>query len=123
MTTANCTAQQFLTANEIKTFDDIANAGTIATMWPIDAIADSMLADWKFDGAMVPDRAELVAAIKMLPSLFDSETTALLGFATAAQFEASMAAGPEGHILIDDDGDVVDPGGFYADTARKVFVA
>lgn len=57
--------------------------------------------------------------------LVDSETGDDLGEATAEQIAASDAAGDEGHILIDVDGNVVQDGTWAAQQAgtRKVYVA
>lgn len=51
-------------------------------------------------------------------SLYDSETRAMIEpVATPEQIRASIAAAPEGHIRIDEDGDVVQSGG------RRVFAS
>lgn len=57
-------------------------------------------------------------------SLYDSDTAELIGPATTAQIEASMAT-DEGHILIDSDGDVVTDGTWAAQQpgVRRVYVA
>lgn len=57
--------------------------------------------------------------------LFDSDTAELIGPATEAQIAASLAAGETGHILIDADGDVIEPGTWAAQQpgVRKVYVA
>lgn len=61
----------------------------------------------------------------MTDYLIDSETGCHIGAATPAQIEASDNAGPEGHILIGADGDVVQPGTWAANQpgTRKVYVA
>lgn len=58
-------------------------------------------------------------------SLYDGDTAELLGPATDAQVAASVAAKPDGIILIDADGDVVEPGSWAAERigVRKVYVA
>lgn len=55
---------------------------------------------------------------------YASETGAEIGPATAEQYAASIKAGDEGHILIDADGDVVEPGTWAAQQpgVRKVYV-
>ena len=45
-----------------------------------------------------------------LLSLYDSETTDYVGLASTEQIEASRSAGVEGHIRIDEDGNVVESG-------------
>lgn len=45
-----------------------------------------------------------------------------LGPATPEQIAASIASSPYGFIQIDDDGDVVPPGGFAGSTLRTVYV-
>ena len=55
--------------------------------------------------------------------LFDADTAADLGPATAAQTEASYAAGVSGIIAVDSDGDVVPTGGFHVGRLRSVYVA
>lgn len=56
--------------------------------------------------------------------LYDADTAERIGQATSEQTEASLAAGPEGIITIDADGDVVEPGSWAAqqDGARRVYV-
>ena len=56
--------------------------------------------------------------------LHDSNTTDVIGVATAEQIEASHRTG-EGHILVDADGDVVDPGTWAAQQpgVRRCYVA
>jgi len=65
--TATCTAAEFLTANEVTHWEALTNLpghGRVSS--DLDAMADAMLKDWIFDGALVPDRAELVAALEAL---------------------------------------------------------
>ena len=52
-------------------------------------------------------------------TLMDSDTADEIGPATREQRDASRAAGPEGHILIDDAGDVVAERG---EGVRRVYV-
>jgi hypothetical protein len=58
-------------------------------------------------------------------TLFDGDTAEAIGPATTAQAEASFAAGVEGFILVDADGDVVTDGSWAATQpgVRKVYVA
>lgn len=144
MTDNTCTAAEFLAANDITEFRDLdTNAGDI------EAIADYMLDPTSkniFDGVSyvgrcgTPDRDELIAALVDLQGdatqgsespdawhghIYDAETGEQLGEVTAAQGKASAAAGPEGFILIDADGDVVEAGSWAAQQAgvRKVYRA
>lgn len=57
--------------------------------------------------------------------LYDIETGEKIGPATQDQIDASLAAGDEGGIVIDSDGDVVDDGSWGAQQpgSRKVYVA
>ena len=59
------------------------------------------------------------------PTLFNADTTDEIGPATAAQIEASLAAGDTGLILIDADGNVIHEGSWEAQQpgARKAYVA
>lgn len=72
-----------------------------------------------------PDMNRLVEVPWTTFRLFDGDTTDEIGPATAAQIEASLAAGDTGLILIDGDGDVVEDGTWAAQQpgVRKVFVA
>ena len=56
--------------------------------------------------------------------LYDGDTAEDLGVATHPQVDASLAAGSEGFILIDTDGNVVEPGSWAARQpgSRKVYV-
>lgn len=58
-------------------------------------------------------------------TLMDAETDELIGPATPAQIEASLAAGDTGMILIDADGDVIEQSSWDADQpgVRTVWVA
>jgi hypothetical protein len=55
-------ATEFLEANGVESIDDLP-----AGQWPTDAtpeqIADVMLAQWTFDGALTCDRQELVSVL------------------------------------------------------------
>lgn len=57
-------------------------------------------------------------------NLLDADTTEFVSIATAAQIEASDAAGDTGIIRIDSDGDVVEPGSWSYDQpgTRTVYV-
>lgn len=57
-----------------------------------------------------------------MPYLFDSESNERIGPATATQYAASIQAGDFGHILIDDDGNVVADQERSSNT-HKVYVA
>jgi hypothetical protein len=66
-TSTNCTAADFLVANEVTHWEALTNLpghGRVSS--DLDAMADAMLKDWTFDGALVPDRADLIAALKVL---------------------------------------------------------
>ena len=60
-------ATEFLEANKIRCRADLP-----AGQWPADAtpeqIADVMLANWTFDGAVTCDRDELVSVLAWLPA-------------------------------------------------------
>jgi hypothetical protein len=59
------------------------------------------------------------------PQLRTADTDEVIGEATPAQIEASLAAGDTGIILIDADGDVIDDGTWAAQQpgVRRVWVA
>jgi hypothetical protein len=63
--TTNCHPADFLTANGINTWADLP-AGPWAPDADTDVIADVMLANWTFDGALVPDRGELEDALVVM---------------------------------------------------------
>ena len=60
----------------------------------------------------------------MSNTLHDADTADKIGPATVEQTEASLAAGDTGVILIDADGDVIEPGTWAAQQpgTRKVYV-
>lgn len=79
------------------------------------------------DGCSLSDPTDLVAALTRwidadLGTLMDYDTAEPIGPATREQTMASLAAGPEGGILIDADGRVRDASEFGADTFRDVYV-
>jgi hypothetical protein len=61
-------------------------------------------------------------ADESLADLCDSATNETIGQASTEQIEASRAAGPEGHILIDADTGEVVPDYRPGSTLRKVYV-
>lgn len=58
----------FLEANQVETWADIVEPGTAVIGDPVDfeATADNMIRNWSFDGELVPDRDELIAALRRL---------------------------------------------------------
>ena len=56
-----------------------------------------------------------------MDTLYDADTAEPIGPATPEQVAASDAAGDEGIILVDGDSDVVAPGGFGAEQARRCY--
>lgn len=109
---------------------DLLTAATVAAHWaeiePDDnegAITDPIMAT--VHGAIMNTNLDLWVLAEDRATLYDFETGEPIGPATTFQTAASFMAGPEGHILIDADGDVVEPGTWAAQQpgTRKVYVA
>jgi hypothetical protein len=131
MTTTTCTARYFLAANQVTYWVDIPEADRAISeaghVLGLSTMIDKMLSNWTFGGALVPYRYELFFELFRLKTeaqrLYDSETSECLGLASHSQIDASATADDDyGRILIDSGGNVVEPGGFGSQGARKVFV-
>lgn len=93
--------------------------------YPVDMVAVAHVAEGRFSEWWGVNAETLVEQHRPDWSLFDADTAERIGDATDAQVAASLAAKPDGGILIDADGDVVIDGTWPAQQpgVRRVYVA